>query len=146
MVDKNMIEDIDISIDLNNKFINNISNRGIEMRFNILTSGCWPTYNTDKRNLSFLINKHTFHIKSKTNNSFNKSIPYQTKIKSNGTNNEILKLTLNTPNTPSESASKTPNNNVKTYQESDIKTNANNYSENDGIINENDIIIINNIK
>ncbi len=49
MVDKNMIEDIDISIDLNNKFINNISNGGIEMRFNILTSGCWPTYNTDKR-------------------------------------------------------------------------------------------------
>ncbi len=68
----------------------------------------------------------------------------KTKIESNGTNYKILNSTLNTPNTPSESPSKTPNNNIKKYEESDIKPHANNYSENDDFINENDIIINNN--
>eukprot|EP01084_Bolivina_argentea_P265266 449559_1 len=59
---ENMFKDIDISIDLNNKFINKHlqvqhKKNAIEFKFNVLTSGCWPTYNTDIINLPKEINK-----------------------------------------------------------------------------------------
>lgn len=58
---ENMFKDIDISQDLNDKFKshidklsngeggnnNNINNKNIDFDIQVLTSGCWPTYNTD---------------------------------------------------------------------------------------------------
>eukprot|EP01084_Bolivina_argentea_P156631 272978_1 len=43
---ENMFGDIDISKDLNDKFTVSNATTNIEFNFNVLTSGCWPTYNT----------------------------------------------------------------------------------------------------
>ncbi len=58
---ENMFKDIDISLDLNEKFLSQTQTeqekKNIEYKFNVLTSGCWPTYNTDTINLPSVINQ-----------------------------------------------------------------------------------------
>ena len=56
---ENMFKDIDISQDLNEKFLSHLHNSTqIDFGIQVLTSGTWPTYNTDMINLPPAIQDH----------------------------------------------------------------------------------------